>query len=88
MSAWKLMARELHDKGGSVRYSTVMWRRAELDRLQALGLASCTGGKGHAKMFTLTPLGRDWCEGRAEAYGQRGGIKFQATWLASLPRKA
>ena len=51
------------------------------------------GKKCHSEYrYSVTPLGRDYLDGRAEIVGQWGGVHGRApgvvrvTWLASLPR--
>jgi hypothetical protein len=86
MSGWRVMAKELYEAGGSLPFSSVGSSHGELQRLRVLGLAKSTGVKGKGDRWQLTQLGIDYCEGRVKPHGRRGGIKFHATWLASLPR--
>jgi hypothetical protein len=86
MSAWRVMASELYAMGGQAPYDAVAGLDKELQRLRELGLAVTTGKRGKGDHWVLTQLGTDYCEGRVKPHGRRGGIKFHATWLASLPR--
>jgi len=91
VSAWRLAARDLYENGGSGTWSDVPDYKA-LRALVRLGLATNTGtnrsGKGSPDVWTLTQLGRDYCEGRIAVETARGfkRHKVQATWLASLPK--
>lgn len=98
MSGWRIAIRTLHQLGGTARTDRVagLTRLVDAGRALAdareLGLVTGDGrrGPGVAATWTLTPLGRDFCEGRvaqapASRLRQRGRI-FVATWLASLPR--
>lgn len=85
MSGWRVMAQELYEAGGSLPRTSADGFRSDLKRLRELGLAEASGFK-RDDVWRLTPLGVDYCEGRVKPHGRRGGIKFHATWLASLPR--
>lgn len=95
MSAWKLIVKRLHAHGGE-------GKRHQFDRadpnaargiLEAkrLGLVKSNGLGGRGTAWTLTELGRAYCEGRAEARSGpytngRPKVVIALTWLASLPQ--
>lgn len=102
MSAWRIVVREVYEAGGSMptRDSTA-WTvsvNAAFSKAAYLGLLRSPGRGGNGKDprgWTLTPLGRDYCEGRVvhipnvrrkNPTDSNYIIWFQATWLASLPR--
>ena len=75
MSGWMIATRELHRLGGgplaSVKFDRLGPTQKEaLSRMLALELATRNGPKS-ASTYTLTPLGRDWCEGRAVVHQRK-----------------
>jgi hypothetical protein len=87
MSAWKLIAQELHQAGRPLRWEEMAgYSRQDMQRARYMGVAECVGGTGRYR-WQLTQLGRDWCEGRAvPEYRRPGGYFWTATWLRALPQ--
>lgn len=94
MSAWKLIAKELYAAGhplastefmhGSRRDAFEAAKRGIVQR--ANGTRAERGGNAQT-LWELTPLGREWCEGRAmPEYRRPGGYCWIATWLRALPQ--
>lgn len=96
MSSWRLLARALNDLGGEATSAQLELKiggafavGGALVQLRQLGLAERVGnwrGRGVRCTWRLTQRGVDWCEGRLTTAGRKGGMRFIATWLASLPR--
>lgn len=100
MSAWRLAVRALHDLGrpatavalgaatglGTRGAGVSMKRAAELGLVRRPG-RGCANG---SRLWTLTQLGTDWCEGRVDLAVPRGlragPVIWRATWVSSLPR--
>lgn len=98
MSGWRILVKQLHEIGGGPA------RRVEFDTLPTLiaGTQALTRAKqlglieshirGYRWKWTLTDLGRDWCEGRVDIVGVQisriGGpvLRPVATWLKALPK--
>jgi hypothetical protein len=89
MSAWRIVARNLYAIGGSglaAQFDGICQRSA-LKRMRDLKLIANNGKRGRHCIWTLTPLGIAWCEGRAKyIHGRTRPTILAATWLASLPR--
>ena len=91
MSAWRLAVRALYELGPSTSAQVELriggvnaW--AALRAAQALGLV-VSPGRRRLGLWSLTPLGVDWCEGRvAQIEVRPGGRRWVSTWLSSLPR--
>jgi hypothetical protein len=98
MSAWRALVRNLYEIGGGPA------PRRAFDNLPTLSAArgglNCARDFGLIKarlqtcdwVWTLTDLGRDWCEGRVAIVGVmnkprgRPVLRPVATWLKALPR--
>lgn len=90
MSAWRLLLRELHDAGGSKPVRTLWAPLPALEAARTLGLVARAGGpaaSSKAPPARLTPRGWDVAEGRLQKIDARLGRRWQATWLAALPRE-
>jgi len=98
VSTWRLIVRALHDIGGSGTNAQIRKRMggvmefesllvsAQLVAAARLGVVASSGRKTDA-VWTLTPTGLAWLEGRATMIRVRpGGRRWVATWLESLPR--
>lgn len=98
MSAWRIVVRRLHSIGGKgprgrfdIDFASQEQSNWAIERAKELNLIRCTkrGRFGH---WELTPLGREFCEGRADVRsvltgaGHRPREFIAVTWLASLPR--
>lgn len=91
MSAWRLAVRALYELGPSTSAQVELhiggvnaW--TALRDAQALGLV-VSPGRGRLGLWSLSPLGVDWCEGRVIQIEVRpGGRRWVSTWLSSLPR--
>lgn len=80
MSAWRVVVKEIQRHGPM--HGTVLLSR-ELHEAHVLKLIA----HDDRKRWALTPLGRDWCEGRVATVQVRpGGRRFVATWLRALPQ--
>jgi hypothetical protein len=108
MSGWKIVTKALHAAGGGPLPAT-KFDPCDMPRtsfLSALAnavtygfVASDQGQRGRnrsvAGLFSLTPLGRDWCEGMVQVtyigisyrMGKRAPMSIAATWLKALPRR-
>lgn len=97
MTAWRIITQAVHAAGGSATTERLQ-RYVETDMRTTsiwLGIAARRGmvyptrvpGAGNGRLWCLTQLGRDWCEGRiTEIETKPGGRRWVSTWLASLPR--
>lgn len=99
MSAWKIATRRLYDMGGGPLHSPRFVGELNPEaacHAKAHGMM-LNAGHGPRALWTLTQLGRDWCEGRIvvaiieRQTGRKGWpkgarLKARATWLMSLPR--
>lgn len=98
MSTWRLIVRALHDIGGSGTNAQIRKRMggvlefeptlvsAHLCSATRVGVVSSSGRKTD-NVWTLTPAGLAWIEGRITLVRSRpGGRRWVATWLESLPR--
>lgn len=71
MSTWRYLARSLYAIGGAGTLAqfgdggSVAEDRA-MRAMRQMGLVETNGKRGPACVYTLTPLGRDWCEGRVQ----------------------
>lgn len=86
MSGWKVLVRSLDDKGGGPLPRAAFDSGTTAGRY-ALDVAKKRGLIRHVRraywsLWELTPLGREWCEGRKEVT-KHGSA---ATWLHALPR--
>lgn len=99
MSAWKIRLRRLYDAGGGPLQRRAFDPMDTVldDETEPMGPAIRHGLVTSQRvkfvwLWTLTPRGRDWCEGRItlteEKRGTSGRGKMQtvATWLSALPR--
>lgn len=89
MSAWRLVVQELHVAGGSKRVGRMHAPAAALEIARQMGLVARPGVRGRAAWTVpalLTPFGVDFAEGRVQKVDNRLGRRWQATWLAALPR--
>lgn len=73
MSTWRILARSLYAIGGSGTMAQFgdggsAAEGAALYSMRQMGLVETNGVRGPACVYTLTPLGRDWCEGRVQEY--------------------
>lgn len=100
MSAWRITIRKLYAMPGHSATHRELDFAGGLPMLQRLKLITrehVPGCHRHGSRirFTLTPLGIDFCEGRAMAIvgpaapgriRQRGPLQMAATWLSALPQ--
>lgn len=101
MSAWKFLVRNLYalDRPAPIRHfddptQTIGGARSALQVARLLGLIYPTG-RGEGCVWTITPKGKAWCEGRI-AFRQRRDVgtgkgtmrqfRVVATWLSALPQ--
>lgn len=73
MSTWRYLARSLYAIGGTGTLAQFgsggsAAEGAALHSMRQMGLVETNGVRGPACVYTLTPLGRDWCEGRVQEY--------------------
>lgn len=93
MSAWRLIARELYQTGRQMASTEFMdgtrrdvFEAAKRGIVQRANGTRAERGGNVQTLWELTPLGRDWCEGRAvPEYRRPGGYQWVATWLRALP---
>jgi hypothetical protein len=101
VSGWRLAVKTLYGLGGRATTPQIETRLPTMSSLHrglwvALNLGLVEHGEWRNRdpiPWTLTELGRHWCEGRvverqaARRAGQRGeSMRFVATWLMALPR--
>jgi hypothetical protein len=92
MSAWRIVVRSLYEMGpatsGMVELhtgGTNAW--IALRDARVIGLVSSPEKKDGTGLWSLTPIGVDWCEGRVTSVSLRpGGRRWVSTWLSALPR--
>lgn len=100
MSGWKIRVRKLYEMGGGplprsafdpMDTSLGTKENGAMAPAVAHGLAVAQRRK-FQWLWTLTPKGRDWCEGRVTIVEKRhtgkgrGQHQMVATWLHALPR--
>ena len=79
MSAWRALVRSLHVSGPS----NGRWIDSRTAcKARDMGLIE----RDDDARWVLTPFGVEWCDGRVELVGWRGGRRWVATWLRALPQ--
>lgn len=95
MSAWRTLIQALYRTGKPAAHRKefdTFPRLRDFDHAQARAQQLGFLARAESGRWVLTPLGRDYIEGRAALVprspggGVRGPIVVRATWLASLPR--
>jgi len=89
MSHWRLVVRELNERGPLHWAQVMSGTQRGLNDAANLGFVTRPGGP--AKPWRITELGRQWCENRVAVvikWPGRPGRKAMlvATWLYALPR--
>jgi hypothetical protein len=78
MSGWLLAVREVYQAGGVVPAGKLTCALHDINDARR--------GRHRNLPVTITPLGVALCEGRVQKVDARLGRRWQATWLAALPR--
>jgi hypothetical protein len=88
MSGWLLAVREVYQAGGAVPAGKLTCALHDINDARRWGALEKPGRRGRHRNLpvTITPLGVALCEGRVQKVDARLGRRWQATWLAALPR--